>query len=86
MSTIKAGIHGLIAAALASFAMSTVEPEVGYTDEERGQIDRLLTATQPVVLTKGGHVIYDSKSRAEIIGMVWNVTPSNMDSFKRWGF
>ena len=38
------------------------------------------------VLRDGGHAVYDSKKRAEIIGLVWNVTPQNMDDFKRWGF
>ncbi len=41
---------------------------------------------QPVVLTKGRHVIYDSHTRAEIIGKLWNVTPANIDSYTKWGF
>lgn len=39
----------------------------------------------PVVLTRGGHVLYDS-GRAETIGRLLNVTPENADSYKRWGF
>jgi hypothetical protein len=42
-------------------------------------------AAKPVVLTKGGHVIYDSGARAQVIAAVWNITPDNMESYKKWG-
>jgi len=72
MTPFAGAIHGLIAAALASMAMSVTEA-------------KQVKPAEPVVLTRGGHVLYDS-DRAKVIGDLLNITPANIDAYKRWGF
>jgi hypothetical protein len=62
-------------------------PDDGYSVETSAAHTRLVDSTrdtQPVVLRKNGYVIYDSHERAEVIAEVWNITPENIDSYKRW--
>jgi hypothetical protein len=73
MTPLTGAIHGLLAAALASMAMSVTQAKMAKPAE-------------PVVLTKGGYVIYDSQTRAEIIGKLLNITPENENAFLKWGF
>jgi len=86
MKPITAGIHGLLAAGLAVMAMSVTAPKTGgwigtAVHKARPALSRPVA---PVVLTKGGFVIYDSQSRAETIAQLWNITPANINSYKRW--
>lgn len=64
--------------------------EVGYTEKERQQLANSLTPTKPVSLWKRvevepvavGHVMYDSKTRAEILGLLFNTTPEGSGTSK----
>lgn len=69
MTPLVGAIHGLIAAGLASMAMTVMKPEA---------------KAEPVVLTKGGHVLYDA-GRAETIAAVLNITPENETAYLDWG-
>lgn len=88
--SLKAAIHGLIAAGLASMAMSVEmgRQTDGYSEADRKQMAELIASvadTQPVVLTKNGFVIYDS-GRAETIAKLFGITPENENAHERWGF
>ena len=70
MTPLKGAIHGLIAAGLAAMAMHL-------------EFARQVEAADPVVLTKDGHVLYDT-GRADAIALVLNITPENINSYREW--
>ncbi|WP_152051794.1 hypothetical protein [Tautonia marina] len=84
LTPLSAGIHGLIAAGLASMAMSVVMAKHGLPSAPVKRPSEVYQPAEPVVLRKNGYVIYDSHERAEVIAEVWNITPENIDSYKRW--
>jgi hypothetical protein len=58
------------------------EPEeLDYSADSRQALADLVAGTS----RPKGYVVYDSHARAAVIAAVWNITPENEDSYKRWG-
>lgn len=89
--TAPALIHAVVASGLAMMGMNLELAKNPAPVTKGAAYVRLHGTTaseapaQPVTLTKGGHVVYDSRTRAETIAEIWNVTPANIDSFQKWG-
>ncbi|MFO0958268.1 MAG: hypothetical protein U0800_12715 [Isosphaeraceae bacterium] len=73
LTLLSAGIHGLIAAGLASMAMSVEMTRQGIPSAPVKRPADVYQPAEPVTLRKNGFVIYDSGERAEVVAYLWNV-------------